>query len=81
MYVIRQWHSALGMANGTEHFSGGRVSATEPNELINDFLIMSCDNQLHNMHESVSVMLMATCLPSVATTVPLHTFGTVQGRT
>ena len=53
----------------------------EPNEPINVFLIMSCGNQLHSMHESVSVMLMPTCLPSVATTVPLHTFSTVQGRT
>ena len=43
--VIRQWHSVVGMVNGTEHFSGDRVGVTKPNEPINVFLIMCCDNQ------------------------------------
>ena len=43
--MIGQWHSVVGMVNDTEHFSGDRVSAMEPNELVNVFLIMSCDNQ------------------------------------
>ena len=45
VHVIRQWHSVVGMNNGTEHFSGGRISATKPNEAVNVFLIMFCNNQ------------------------------------
>ena len=43
--MIRKWHSVVGMVIGTEHISGDRISATEPNEPVNVFLIMSCSNQ------------------------------------
>ena len=58
------------------------VWVTEPSEQNNLFLIVSYAVQQHNLIDLISVGFMhAAVFPFVATTILVHTFGTMQGRT